>query len=155
MTEQAQQAEGPVFNIEKIYVKDQSIEVPNAPHIFLEQTQPKIDVQLRTQGEAIGDGVYQTVLPTVVEAKIEDKVAFLVETHQAGIFRTQNIPQDALEPMLAVACPNILFPYLREAVSEAITRAGFPALYLQPVNFEAMYVQQRAQAEDQAQTQPN
>ena len=129
--------------------------MPNAPHIFLEQTQPKIDVQLRTQGEAIGDGVYQTVLTTVVEAKIEDKVAFLVETHQAGIFRTQNIPQDALEPMLAVACPNILFPYLREAVSEAITRAGFPALYLQPVNFEAMYVQQRAQAEDQAQTQPN
>jgi preprotein translocase subunit SecB len=154
MSEQAQQAETPIFNIEKIYLKDQSIEVPNAPSIFLEQTAPKIDVQLRSQSEAIGEGVYQTLLTAVVEAKVGEKVAFLIETHQAGIFRAQHIPQEALEPMLAVACPNILFPYLRETVSEAVTRAGFPALYLQPVNFEAMYLQQRAQAEGQ-QGQPN
>lgn len=146
MSDQDQQAAAPVFNIEKIYVKDQSIEVPNAPHIFLEQNAPKIDVQLRTQSDAIGEGVYETVLTAVVEAKIGDKVSFLIETHQAGIFRTQYIPQEAIEPMLAVTCPNILFPYLRETVSESITRAGFPALYLQPVNFEAMYMQQRAQA---------
>lgn len=154
MSEQAQQADAPVFGIEKIYIKDQSVEVPNAPQIFLEQTAPQIDVQLRNQSEAIEDGIFQTVLVAVVNAKIGDKTAFLIETHQAGIFRAQNLPQDALEPMLAVACPNILFPYLREAVSEAVTRAGFPALYLQPVNFEAMYLQQRAQAEAQQQ-QPN
>jgi preprotein translocase subunit SecB len=147
MSEQAQQAEGVVFNIEKIYLKDQSIEVPNAPQIFLEQTSPQIDVQLSNQSEAIADGVYQTVLTAVVNAKVGDKTAFLVEAHQAGIFRMENVPQDALEPMLAVGCPNILFPYLRETVSEAVTRAGFPALYLQPVNFEVLYLQQRAQAQ--------
>jgi preprotein translocase subunit SecB len=147
MSEQAQQAEGVIFNIEKIYLKDQSIEVPNAPQIFLEQASPQIDVQLSNQSESIGEGVFQTVLTAVVNAKIGDKTAFLVEAHQAGIFRTQNVPEEALEPMLAVACPNILFPYLRETVSEAVTRAGFPALYLQAVNFEALYLQQRAQAQ--------
>ncbi len=149
MSEQEQQVEGVVFNIEKVYLKDQSIEVPNAPQIFLEQAAPQIDVQLRNQSEAIGEGVYQTVLTAVVNAKIGDKTAFLIESHQAGIFRTKNMPQEALEPMLSVACPNILFPYLRETVSEAVTRAGFPALYLQPVNFEALYLQQRAQAQAQ------
>jgi preprotein translocase subunit SecB len=152
MSDQQQPAEGVTFNIEKIYLKDQSIEVPNAPQIFLEQTSPQIDVQLRNQSEAIGDGVYQTVLTAVVNAKIGDKTAFLIESHQAGIFRTQNVPKEAMEPMLAVGCPNILFPYLRESVSEAVTRAGFPALYLQPVNFEALYLQQRAQAQQDQQT---
>ena len=149
MSDQEQQADV-TFNIEKIYLKDLSVEVPNAPQIFLEQAAPQIDVQLRNQSEAVDEGVYQTVMTVVVNAKVGDKVAFLIEAHQAGIFRTQNIPQEALEPMLAVGCPNILFPYLREAVSEAVTRAGFPALYLQPVNFEAMYLQQRAQGPQQA-----
>ena len=156
MSEQEQQQiEGAVFSIEKIYLKDLSVEVPNAPQVFLEQTQPQIDVQLRNQSEAIDNGIYQTLLVAVVSAKIGDKTAFMVEAHQAGIFRMQNVPQEAMEPMLAVGCPNILFPYLRETVSEAVTRAGFPALYLQPVNFEAMYLQQRAQADAQAQQQPN
>jgi preprotein translocase subunit SecB len=153
--QEQQQIEGAVFSIEKIYLKDLSVEVPNAPQIFLEQNAPQIDVQLRNMSEAIDNGIYQTVLVAVVNAKIGDKTAFLVEAHQAGIFRMQNVPQEAMEPMLAVGCPNILFPYLRETVSEAVTRAGFPALYLQPVNFEAMYLQQRAQAEAQAQQQPN
>ncbi len=152
MSEQEQAV--PVFNIEKIYLKDQSIEVPNAPQVFLEQGQPHIDVQLSNNSEALDNGVYQTVLTAVVTAKFGDKTAFMVESQQAGIFRVQNIPQEAIEPMLAVGCPNILFPYLRETVSEAVTRAGFPSLYLQPVNFEAMYLQQRAQAEQNAQ-QPN
>lgn len=151
MSEQA----APIFNIEKIYLKDQSIEVPNAPRIFLEQGQPQIDVQLSNKSESIDNGIYQTVLTAVVSAKIGDKTAFLVEAHQAGIFRAQNIPQEALEPMLAVGCPNILFPYLRETVSEAVARAGFPALYMQPVNFEAMYLQQKAQQQAQAGQQPN
>ncbi|NCS65371.1 MAG: protein-export chaperone SecB [Hydrogenophilales bacterium CG03_land_8_20_14_0_80_62_28] len=150
MSEQ-EQAAAPGFNIEKIYLKDLSVEVPNAPQIFLEQTPPQIDVQLRNQSEAVDEGIYQTTLTAVVNAKIGDKTAFLVEAHQAGIFRVQNLPQEALEPMLAVGCPNILFPYLRETVSDAAARAGFPALYLQPVNFEAIYLQQRAQAQAQAQ----
>ncbi|MFA5081921.1 MAG: protein-export chaperone SecB [Hydrogenophilaceae bacterium] len=154
MSEQ-EQAAMPVFNIEKIYLKDLSVEVPNAPQIFLEQGAPQIDVQLRNHSAAIDNGIYQTVLTAVVTAKITDKVAFMVEAHQAGIFRVQNVPQEALEPMLAVGCPNILFPYLRETVSEAVSRAGFPALYMQPVNFEAMYLQQRAQAEAQAEQKPN
>lgn len=154
MSEQ-EQAATPVFNIEKIYLKDLSAEVPNAPQIFLEQGQPQIDVQLRNQSEAIDNGIYQTVLTAVVTAKVGDKTAFMVEAHQAGIFRATNIPNEALEPMLAVGCPNILFPYLRETVSEAIVRAGFPALYMQPVNFEAMYLQQRAQAQAQAEQKPN
>lgn len=148
MSEQ-EQAAMPVFNIEKIYLKDLSTEVPNAPQIFLEQGQPQIDVQLRNQSEVIEAGVYHTVLTAVVSAKIGEKTAFLVEAHQAGIFRVLNVPQEALEPMLAVGCPNILFPYLRETVSEAVARAGFPALYMQPVNFEAMYLQQRAQQQTQ------
>lgn len=154
MSEQ-QQAAAPVFNIEKIYIKDMSVEVPNAPQIFLEQGQPKIDVQLRNHSEAIENGIYQTVLTAEITAKINDKVAFVIEAHQAGIFRAQNIPQEALEPMLAVGCPNILFPYLRETVSDAVGRAGFPALYMQPVNFEAMYLQQRAQAQGQQEQKPN
>ena len=149
MSEQ-EQAAMPLFTIDKIYLKDLSVEVPNAPRIFLEQTMPDIDVQIRNQSDAIEDGVYQTVLTVEVTAKIGDKTAFMVEAHQAGIFRVQNIPQDALEPMLAVGCPNILYPYLRETVSDAVARAGFPPLYLQPVNFEAMYLQQRAQTEGQA-----
>jgi len=153
MSEQAQQAEAPVFAIEKIYLKDLSVEVPNAPQIFLEQTAPQIEVQLNNQSTIVSEGVYQTVMTVVVKAKIGDKTAFLVEAHQAGIFRMANVPQEAMEPMLAVGCPNILFPYMRETVSEAVTRAGFPALYLQPVNFEAMYLQQREQAQAQ-QEQP-
>lgn len=154
MSEQ-EQAALPVFNIEKIYLKDLSVEVPNAPTIFLEQGQPQIDVQLRNKSEAIDNGIYQTVLTAEVTAKVGDKTAFVVEAHQAGIFRAQNIPQEAIEPMLAVGCPNILFPYLRESVSDAVGRAGFPALYMQPVNFEAMYLQQRAQQQAQAQQQPS
>lgn len=155
MSEQEQQAAVPVFNIEKIYLKDLSVETPNAPAIFLEQTQPQIDLQLRSASSVIAEGVYQTILTAEITAKVGDKTAFAIEAHQAGVFRTQNIPAEALEPMLAVACPNILFPYLRETVSEAVGRAGFPPMYMQPVNFEAMYLQQRAQAEAQKNQPPN
>ncbi len=140
-----QQPAAPVFNIEKIFVKDLSVEVPNAPQIYLEREAPAIDVQLQNRSEAIDKNIYQTVLTITVSAKIGDKTAFLVEAQQAGIFRAENIPAEALEPMLAVGCPNILYPYARETVSEAILRAGFPPMLLQPMNFEAMYLQQRAQ----------
>ena len=154
MTDQQQAM--PVFNIEKIYVKDLSLEVPNAPAIFLEREAPQMNMQLNTQSAKVNDeGIYESTLTLTITAKIQDKTAFLVELKQAGIFRIQNLPQEAMEPALSVGCPNILFPYAREAVSDAVLKAGFPPLVLQPVNFELMYMQQQ-QAQQQASTQkPN
>lgn len=142
MSEQPQQAQ-PFFNIEKIYIKDLSVEVPNAPQIFLEREQPQIDMQINTQSGPIEQDIYQTELTLTITAKIKEKTAFLVEVRQAGIFRIQNLPKEALEAALAIGCPNILFPYAREAVSSAILYAGFPPLLLQPVNFELLYIQQQ------------
>ncbi|TXI76752.1 MAG: protein-export chaperone SecB [Dechloromonas sp.] len=131
----------PVFGIEKLYVKDLSVEVPNAPEIFLEREQPQIEIQLNTGGRGVGEGVFEVVLTVTVTAKLGEKTVFLVEVGQAGIFRIMNVPEEQIEPLIAVACPNILFPYAREAVSDAVTRAGFQPIVLQPVNFEGMYMQ--------------
>ncbi len=136
-----EQNEQPVFAIEKLYVKDFSVEVPNAPEIFLEQEAPQVAVQLNTSGRGIGDGVYEVVLTVTVTTTLGEKTVFLVEVGQAGIFRIQNVPEEQLEPLVAIACPNVLFPYAREAISDAVTRAGFQPVLLQPVNFEAMYMQ--------------
>jgi len=141
--QQPQQQPQPFFNIEKIYIKDLSVEVPNAPQIFLEREQPQIDMQINTQSGPVEQDIYQTELTLTITAKIKDKTAFLVEVHQAGIFRIQNLPKEALEAALAIGCPNILFPYAREAVSSAVLSAGFPPLLLQPVNFELLYMQQQ------------
>lgn len=131
----------PVFGIEKLYVKDLSLEVPNAPEIFLEREQPQIEIQLNTGGRGVGEGVFEVILTVTVTAKLAEKTVFLVEVGQAGIFRIMNVPEEQIEPLIAVACPNILFPYAREAVSDAVTRAGFQPIVLQPVNFEGMYMQ--------------
>ncbi|MCU0840383.1 MAG: protein-export chaperone SecB [Thiobacillaceae bacterium] len=151
--QQPQQQAQPLFNIEKIYVKDLSVEVPNAPQIFLEREQPQIEMQINTHSGPVEQDIYQTELTITITAKIKDKSAFLVEVHQAGIFRIQNLPKEALEAALAIGCPNILFPYAREAVSSAVLSAGFPPLMLQPVNFELIYMQQ--QQAKQAGQQPN
>ena len=147
-----EQNEQPVFGIEKLYVKDLSLEVPNAPQIYLEREAPQVEIQLGTSGSGVGDGAYEVVLTVTVTAKLEDKTVFLVEVGQAGIFRIVNVPNEQIEPLIAVACPNILFPYAREAVSDAVTRAGFQPIVLQPVNFEAMYMQ-RMQQQAQAPTE--
>lgn len=136
-----EQNEQPVFGIEKLYVKDLSVEVPNAPEIFLEREAPQVEIQLNTSGKGLGDGAYEVVLTVTVTAKLPEKTVFLVEVGQGGIFRVMNVPNEQIEPLLAVACPNILFPYAREAVSDAVSRAGFQPIVLQPVNFEAMYMQ--------------
>ena len=136
-----EQDEQPVFGIEKLYIKDLSIEVPHAPEIFLEREAPQVEIQLESAGRGLGEGAYEVVLTVTVTAKLEEKTVFLVEIGQAGIFRIVNVPGDQVEPLLAVACPNILFPYAREVVSDAVTRAGFAPIVLQPVNFEAMYMQ--------------
>jgi preprotein translocase subunit SecB len=140
----------PVFGIEKLYVKDLSVEVPNAPEIFLEREAPQVEIQLNTGGRTVGDSVYEVVLTVTVTAKVGEKTVFLVEVGQAGIFRIQNVPEGEIEPLIAVACPNILFPYAREAVSDAVVRAGFQTIVLQPVNFEGMYMQ-RLQQQQEAQ----
>lgn len=146
MSEQQQ----PTFSIEKIFVKDLSLEVPNAPQVFLDNQPPEIQIQLQTQAADIGDGYYETVLTVTVTAKHEDKTYFLVEAGQAGIFQVRNIPAEDMDPLLSIACPNILFPYARETISDAVSRAGFPPVLLAPVNFEAMY-QQRLMAQQQEQ----
>jgi len=150
MSEIPQANTQPVFSIEKIYVKDLSLEIPNAPAVFLEREQPAVDIQLHHNSTAIEDGVYQTVLTATVTAKAGDRTLFLVEAAQAGIFTVRNLPQPEVEPLLAIACPNILFPYVREVISDATTRAGFPPVILSPVNFEAIYAQQRQQAASDA-----
>jgi len=145
--------ENPVFAIEKIYIKDLSVEVPNAPQIYLEREAPKIGIQLQSNAQGIGEGLFEVTLTTTVTSKIEEKTVFLVEVGQAGIFRVQNVPDENMEPLLAIACPNILFPYAREVVSDAVTRAGFAPVMLQPVNFEALYMarlQQEAGDEEAA-----
>ena len=140
-----------VFSIEKLYVKDISLEIPNAPQAFLEKEAPTVDIQLHHNSSSVDDGVYETVLTVTVTAKIKDKTLFLVEAGQAGIFVVRNIPAQELEAVLGIACPNILFPYVREVISELVVRAGFPPVVLNPVNFEAVY---QAQREAQAREQP-
>jgi preprotein translocase subunit SecB len=148
-----EQNEQPVFGIEKLYIKDLSVEVPNAPEIFLEREAPQIEIQLNTSGRGVGEGVFEVILTVTVTAKFGEKTVFLVEVGQAGIFRIMNVLEDQIEPLIAVACPNILFPYARETVSDAVTRAGFSPIVLQPVNFEAMYMQ-RMQEQTAASAEP-
>jgi preprotein translocase subunit SecB len=134
-----QDAQQPLFAIEKLYVKDLSIEAPNAPHIFLEQGAPQVDIQLATQATPLGEGAFNVVLTITVTAKLNEKTVFLIEVGQAGIFRIVNVPEQEIEPLLAVACPNILQSYAREVVSSATIYAGFPPVLLQPINFEGLY----------------
>ncbi|MDO4225904.1 protein-export chaperone SecB [Neisseria dentiae] len=132
----------PVFSIEKLYVKDLSLEVPHAPTIFLEQGEPEVDMRVSTESEKLEEGFHEVTVTVTVTAKLGDeRVMFLNEVSQSGIFRLENIPDEDVQLLLAVACPNILFPYARETVSTTITRAGFPPVLLAPINFEAMYQQ--------------
>ena len=141
----------PVFTIEKLYVKDLSLEVPNGPRIFLERENPEVGIQLRTDGNAIDPGIYEVVVAVTDSAKLpNDKTLFLVEVAQAGIFQIRNVPQEDLEPIMMIGCANILYPYLREAVSDAVGRAGFQPVMLAPVNFEALYQARKQQQEASA-----
>lgn len=151
MTEAAQDNNQPMFNMDKIYVKDLSLEIPHAPQIFLERENPKIDVQLFTSAMTIDDGVHEVNVTATVTAKIGEKVMFLIEAKQAGIFTLRNLPEAEMEPVLAVMCPNILFPYLREVVSDVAVRAGFAPVMLNPINFDVLYQQQKQQQAQAAQ----
>jgi len=151
------QQEAPLFAIEKIYVKGLSLEIPNAPAVFLESEAPEVGIQLQTGVQRLGEDVFEVALTVTVTAKLAEKTVFLVEVGQGGIFRVRNVPEENLDPLLSIACPNILFPYVREVVSDLVSRAGFSPVILQPVNFEALYAsrlqqEQEASAAAQAET---
>ncbi len=152
MSEEAASQESPMFNLEKLYVKDISLEIPHAPAIYLERESPQIELQLSSQAVPVGDGVYEVTVTVTVTAKLkeQDKVAFLIEAKQAGVFQIRNVPQEELESVLSVVCPNMLYPYLREVVSDVSVRAGFAPVLLNPINFEALYNQQKQQEQAEA-----
>ena len=134
----------PVFSVERLYVKDLSLEVPHAPQIFLEQGEPEVDMRVSTGNTKLEDGFYSVDVTVTVTAKLnEERTMFLNEVTQSGIFRLENIPEEDVQLLLCVACPNILFPYAREAISNSVTRAGFPPVLLAPINFEAIYQEQQ------------
>ena len=141
----AEQNQQPVFQIQRVYLKDLSLEQPNSPAIFLEQEGPNIEVAVDVGVEALAETIFESTVTITVTAKIKDKVAFLVEGKQAGIFEAANIPPEQLDPLLGIGCPNIVYPYLRANIADMITRAGFPPVHLAEINFEAFY-QQRLQA---------
>ncbi len=138
----------PVFQIEKLYVKDLSLEVPNAPQIFMQVEGPQLEIQVSNQAAQCSDGLFDVVVTVTVTARAGEKTIFLAEVAQAGIFAVRGVPQSELEPLLAVGCPTILYPYAREAIADLVTRAGFPAVVLQPISFEQMYLERRRQAAD-------
>ncbi len=141
----ADDTQSPVFQIQRIYLKDLSLEQPHSPQILLEQGQPQVDINLGLGAEPIADGVYEVTVTATVTTKVNDKVLFLVEAKQGGIFEIRNIPEDQLKPIVGIACPGIIYPYLRAIVSDVCTRAGFPPVLLAEVNFQAMYESQHAQ----------
>ena len=136
----------PVFQIQRVYLKDISLEQPNAPEILLNQGEPKLEVQVDIQAKQLDDVNFHVTLIGSVTTKIEDKVLFLVEAQQSGIFEIRNMPDEQMNPLLAIACPTILFPYLRANIADMISRAGFQPVHLAEINFHALYEQRMAQS---------
>jgi len=145
-----EQAQQPGFSIEKIYVKDASLEIPNAPQIFTDRTQPQVSIELGNFAQQIEENIFEVAIKVTVTSKIADKTVFLVEVTQAGIFQISNVPAENIELIVGITCPNILFPYARESVSDLIVRAGFQPVLLNPINFEALFAQQKQQQSEQA-----
>lgn len=150
-TDNSQQMQG-TFGIQKIYVKDLSFEAPNSPATFTDQWEPNVNLDLNTNAQGIAEFVYEVVLSLTVTVHNQDKPAYLVEVQQAGIFHLEKFPDSVLRGMLGSFCPNILFPYAREAVSDLVTRGGFPQMLLNPINFDALYEQHMQQQAQQADT---
>ncbi|MCL4769267.1 MAG: protein-export chaperone SecB [Burkholderiaceae bacterium] len=136
----------PVFQIQRVYLKDLSLEQPNSPAILLEQQQPNVDIQLGVEATPVVEGIYEVCVTATVQTKIQDKTLFLIEAKQAGIFEIRNVPEDQMSMVIGVACPQIVYPYLRGNVADVVNRAGFPPVHLAEINFQAMYEQQQAQA---------
>lgn len=144
------EAQDPVFQIQRVYLKEASLEQPNSPAILLEQEQPAVDIQLGVDAKPVAEGIYEVSVMATITTKIGERTVFLVEARQAGIFEIRNLPQDQMGPILGIACPQIVYPYLRGNVADLIQRGGFPAVHLAEINFQAMYEQQQAEAQSPA-----
>jgi preprotein translocase subunit SecB len=143
--EKTPDANSPQFEIQRIYVKDISFESPNTPHTFVEEWKPEVTLNLETKSNKVQDNLHEVVLSITATVATSKKTAFLIEVKQAGVFMIKNFPEDQLHQMLGSFCPNILFPYAREIVSDTVVRGGFPQLILAPVNFDALYMQHMEQ----------
>ena len=138
--------EAPVFQIQRVYLKDLSLEQPNSPAILLEQAQPGLDIQLGVEATPVAEGIYEVAVMATVHTKIEEKTVFLVEAKQAGIFEIRGVPDEQLNTVIGISCPQILYPYLRGNVADVINRAGFPPVHMAEINFQLLYEQQQANA---------
>lgn len=136
----------PVFQIQRVYLKDMSLEQPNSPEILLNQEQPSVEIQLGVDAKPVAEGLFEITVTATVHTKIEDKTVFLVEAKQAGIFEIRNIQDEQMSSLLGIACPQIVYPYLRSNVADIVQRAGFPPVHMAEINFQAMYEQQQADA---------
>ena len=136
----------PVFQIQRVYLKEASLEQPNSPGILLDPTQPTVEIQLGVDANPVADGIFEVAVTATVQTKIGDKTVFLVEAKQAGIFEIRNMSQEQMGPIIGIACPQIVYPYLRSNVADLVQRAGFPQVHLAEINFQAMYEQQQANA---------
>ncbi len=136
----------PVFQIQRMYLKDLSLEQPNSPKILLEQQQPQVEINLAMGAETVSDGIFEVTVTATVTTKVKDKTLFLVEAKQAGIFEIRHVPQEQMQGIVSIVCPQMIYPYLRAIVSDVCTRAGFPPIVLTEVNFQAMFEAQQAQA---------
>ena len=133
----------PVFQIQRVYLKESSLEQPNSPAILLEQEQPSVDIQLGVEAAPVADGIFEVCVTATVHTKIKDKTVFLVEAKQAGIFEVRNVPEDQMGQIMGIACPQIVYPYLRGNVADLVQRGGFPPVHLTEINFQSMYEQQQ------------
>jgi preprotein translocase subunit SecB len=141
-------SQDPVFQIQRVYLKDLSLEQPNSPAILLEQSQPQVDINLAMAAAPVSEGIFEVTLTATVTTKVSDKVLFLVEAKQAGIFEIRNVPEEQMQGIISIVCPQMIYPYLRAIVSDVCTRAGFPPILLTEVNFQAMFeAQQQAAAQ--------
>ncbi len=150
----SQDGQGPVFQLQRCYLKDASLELPNAPHVFLEQQSPNIDVQLEVGNSMVLEGIYEVVVRVTATAKVGEKVLFLVEGKQGGIFEIRGISAEQFEPIVGIVCPGIIYPYLRANVADLIGRTGLPPIHLAEINFEALYQQRLAQQQAQGTEAP-
>lgn len=146
-------AKQPQITLQRIYIKDISFESPNSPHVFAQQWQPKVGVELNTKAHTLANHLHEIVLHVTVTAKLDEQVAYLAEVQQAGVFLIKDLADESMAHALKAFCPNILFPYAREAVDSLVQKGSFPALLLTPVNFDALYAQRKEQAEE-VQKQP-
>ncbi|MBC7602171.1 MAG: protein-export chaperone SecB [Ramlibacter sp.] len=153
--EQQTPSTDPVFQIQRVYLKGASLEQPNSPAILLEQETPSVDIQLGVEAGNVADGVFEVSVTATVTTTIKDKTVFLVEAKQAGIFEIRNLSTEQINPILGIACPQIVYPYLRGNIADLVTRAGFPPVHLAEINFQVMYERQQAEMQEAAATAPS